>query len=94
MNTRWRDVEGVSNLADGASIFAERLHKGRVDFQTRSSQLPTFRLRMGQASFHSFPDQSPFKLRKGPKKMKHELAGGGGTVDLFVQSDEGHSQTL
>jgi len=34
MNTRWRDVEGVSNLADGVSIFAERLYAGRVTFQT------------------------------------------------------------
>ena len=49
---------------------------------------------MGQASLHSFPDQSSFKLSKGPKKMKHELTGGGGTVDLFMQSHEGYPQTL
>ncbi len=67
MNTGRGSVEGMSDLADGAPIFSERFHTGRIDLQTRAAQTLSFCPSMGQAGLDTLTDQGPFKLCKRPK---------------------------
>ncbi len=94
MYTGWRDVEGMSYLADRPSSFPQAFNVSMIYPETRPSQLLTLASGIRQARLHPFPNDGPLKFGKRSEQMKQELPRRGGAVELFVQGDKRHAEAL
>ncbi len=94
MNTGWRDVEGMSYLADGVSSCPEGFDLKRIERQAWPPQPLALVSGIRQSRLHPLPNDGPLKFGKGSQQVKQELPRSGGAVQLFVKGYKRHAEAL
>ncbi len=70
MNARWRDVEGMSYLTDGASSFPKAFDVSMIYPQAWPPQLLPFVAGIRESRLDAFPNDGPLKFGKGSQQVK------------------------
>ncbi len=94
MNTGWRDVYGMSYLANRPSGFPKAFDLSMIYPQTWPSQPLAFDPGIRQARLDAFPNDGPLKFGKRTEQMKQQLARRCGAVELFVKGHKRYPKAL
>ncbi len=94
MNTRWRDVEGMSYLADRPSSFPKAFDVSMIYPQTRPSQPLPFIAGIRESRLHPFTNNGPLKFGKGSQQVKQQLPSCRGAIQLLVEGHKRHAEAL
>ncbi len=70
VNTGWRDVEGMSDLADRPSSFPKAFDLSMIYPQTWPPQPLAFAPGIHQPCLDAFPNDGSLKFSKGSEQMK------------------------